>query len=303
MKISAFTYVRNGNRLGYPFVQSIKSLLPLVDEYIAVVGDSTDGTREAIEGIDSDKIKIIDTYWDDAMRKGGKIFAQQANIGFDAASKDSDWLFHLQADEIIHEDDLGIIKQSLEQNINNKEVEGFLLRFINFFGDYDHYCPSRRFHQREIRIVRNDPHIRSYKDSMGFRKFIDPQDDNEKGTKLWVKQIEATIYHYSWAKPPKKQKAKQIAFTKRYDPNDDFIKEYEEKYGDAYDYRDYDYLKKFSGTHPAVMQQEVASQDWVFKYDPSKSNMNFKEKFMKLAETITGKQFFIYKNYKVLKEK
>jgi len=209
MKVTAFTYVRNGNSLGYPFVQSIKSLLPLVDEYIAVVGDSTDGTREAIAGIGDDKIKIIDTIWDDDIRKGGKIFAQQANIGFDAASKDSDWLFHLQADEIIHENDLGIIKESLEKYISNKEVEGFLLRFINFFGDYDHYCPSRRFHQREIRIVRNDPQIRSYKDSMGFRKFIDPHDANEKGTKLWVKQIEATVYHYSWAKPPKKQKAKQ----------------------------------------------------------------------------------------------
>lgn len=301
MKISAFTYVRNSITLGYPIVQSIKSLLPLVDEYIAVVGDSTDGTREAIEGIGDNKIKIIDTIWDDDLRKGGKIFAQQANIGFDAASKDSNWLFHLQADEIIHENDLNIIKQSLQLDLSNERVEGFLLKFINFFGDYDHYCPSRRFHQREIRIVRNDPHIRSYKDSMGFRKFIDPYDVNEKGTKLRVRQIEATVYHYSWVKPPKKQKAKQIAFGKRYNPTDNFIKEFEEKYCDEHDYKDYDYLNIFTGTHPAVMQTEVASKDWLFKYDPTKNNMSFKEKFMKLVETITGKQFFIYKNYKVLK--
>lgn len=303
MKISAFTYVRNSITLGYPIVQSIKSLLPLVDEYIVVVGDSTDGTREAIDAIGDKKIKIIDTIWDDDLRKGGKIFAQQANIGFDATSKDSDWLFHLQADEIIHENDLTIIKQSLQSNLSDKRVEGFLLKFINFFGDYNHYCPSRRFHQREIRIVKNDPHIRSFKDSMGFRKFIDPHDENEKGTKLWVKQIEATVYHYSWVKPPKKQKAKQIAFSKRYNPTDDFIKEIEEKYGDEHDYRDYDYLNKFTGTHPTVMLAEVASKDWVFKYDPAKNNMSFKEKFMKLVETITGKQFFIYKNYKVLKGK
>ena len=300
MKISAFTYVRNGITLGYPFVQSIKSLLPLVDEYIAVVGDSTDGTREAIESIGDDKIKIIDTIWDDDLRKGGKIFAQQANIGFDAASKDSDWLFHLQADEIIHEDDLDIIRQSLQVNLHDEKVEGVLLKFINFFGDYQYYCPSRRFHQREIRIIRNDPHIRSYRDSMGFRKFVDPQDANEKGTKLWVKQIEATVYHYSWAKPPKKQKAKQIAFSKRYNPTDDFIKGFEERYGDEYDYRDYDYLNKFTGTHPAVMRAEVASQNWVFNYDPAKNNMSVKEKFMKWVEAITGKQFFIYKNYKIL---
>ncbi len=300
MKISAFTYVRNGNTLGYPFIESIKSLLPLVDEYIAVVGDSTDGTREAIAAICDKKIKIVDTIWDDDMRKGGKIFAQQADIGFDSASKGSDWLFHLQADEIIHEDDLEIIKQSLQENINNKKVDGFLLKFINFFGDYDHYCPSRRFHQREIRIVRNNPHIRSYKDSMGFRKFDNTQDANEKGTKLWVKQMEATVYHYSWVKPPKKQKAKHIEFIKRYQPTDGFLTALEEEYGDGYHYRDFDYLNKFSGTHPAVMRHEVASKDWVFKYDPAKNNMKFKEKIMKLAEDLTGRQFFIYKNYKLL---
>lgn len=301
MKISAFTYVRNGITLGYPFIESIKSLLPLVDEYIAVVGDSTDGTREAIAAMGEKKIKIVDTIWDEDMRKGGEIFAQQANIGFDSVSKGSDWLFHLQADEIIHEDDLNIIKLSLQENINKKKVDGFLLKFINFFGDYDHYSPSRRFHQREIRIVRNDPHIRSYKDSMGFRKFDNTQDPNEKGTKLWVKQMEATVYHYSWVKPPKIQKAKHIEFIKRYNPTDDFIKGLEEEYGDGYHYRGFDYLNKFTGTHPAVMLHEVASKDWAFKYDPAKNNMKFKEKIMKLAEDLTGRQFFIYKNYKLLK--
>lgn len=301
MKISAFTYVRNGHALGYPFIQSIKSLLPLVDEYIIVVGDSTDVTRESIEDIGDKKIKIVDTVWDEDMRNGGKIFAQQADIGFDSAAKDSDWLFHLQADEIIHEDDLNIIKQDLQQNINNKKVDGFLLNFINFFGDYDHYCPSRRFHQREIRIVRNNPQIRSYKDSMGFRKFVDPQDANEKGMKLWVKQIDATVYHYSWVKPPKKQKAKHIEFIKRYKPTDEFLTALEEEYGDGYHYRDFDYLKKFTGTHPAVMISDVLSKDWVFKYDPAKNNMKFKEKVMKLVEDFTGRQLFIYKNYKLIK--
>lgn len=301
MTISAFTYVRNGINLGYPFIESIKSLLTLVDEYIVVVGDSIDGTREAIAAIGDSRIKIVDTIWDDHIRKGGKIFAQQANIGFDCTSKDSDWLFHLQADEVIHEDDLTIIKSALLDNINNKKVEGFLLKFINFFGDYDHYCPSRRFHQREIRIVRNNPCIRSYRDSMGFRKFIDPQDVNEKGIKLWVKQIEATVYHYSWVKSPKKQQAKQIAFTKRYKPTDEFITILEEVYGDEYHYRDFDYLNKFTGTHPAVMFAEIASKDWIFKYDPAKNNMKFKEKVMKLVEDFSGRQLFIYKNYKLLK--
>ena len=34
MKISGFTFLRNGQRLGYPFVASIRSILPLVDEFV-----------------------------------------------------------------------------------------------------------------------------------------------------------------------------------------------------------------------------------------------------------------------------
>lgn len=300
MKVSAFTYIRNGITYDYPFVESIKSALPLVDEYITVVGDSTDGTREAIIAINSNKIKIIDTTWDDELRTGGKIFALQTNIGLDNVSKDADWLLHLQADEIIHEKDFAIITKALEENINNKRVDGFLLKFINFYGDYNHYCPTRRFHQREIRIVRNDKHIRSYGDSMGFRKFIIDEED-KNGTKLLVKQIEASVYHYSWVKPPKKQKEKHIEMGKRYNTTDDFIKEYEEIHGDEYHYAEYDYLKTFTASHPKVMEPRISLQDWKFNYDPKKNNMSVKEKFMNTLENLTGKQYFIYKNYKLLK--
>ncbi len=300
MKIGAFTYVRNGHTFGYPFIESIKSILPLVDEYIVVIGDSTDGTRQAVEAIGDNKIKIIDTIWDDTMRIGGKIFAQQTNIGMDSLSKDNDWLFHLQADEVIHEKDLEIIRKSLFENLNEVKIDGFLLNFLNFFGDYEHYCPSRRYHQKEIRIVRNLSAIRSYKDSMGFRKFFSPQDITEKGTKLLVKQINATVYHYSYVRPPKKQQAKHIEFAKKYNSTDDFIAVYKAKYGDGYTYLDYDYLNKFSGTHPAVMRAVIKAKDWEFMYNSNINNMSFKEKLMKFLEKITGKQFFIYKNYKIL---
>lgn len=175
MKISAFTYVRNGLQLDYPFVESIQSILPVVDEFIVVIGDSVDGTREAVEALNDSRIKIIDTVWDDTIRTGGRIFALQANIGLDNVSKDADWIFHLQADEVIHEKDFPVIKEAMQQYLSQPEVEGLLFDFINFFGDYEHYAPSRRYHQKEIRIIRNNPHFRSYKDSQGFRCFIKPE--------------------------------------------------------------------------------------------------------------------------------
>jgi glycosyltransferase involved in cell wall biosynthesis len=299
MKISAYSYVRNGRTYDYPFLESIRSVLPLCDEFIAVVGDSTDGTREAIEAIGDSRIKIVDTVWDDQLRTAGRIFALQANTGLDHVT--GDWAFHIQADEILHEDDIPIVREALKKYYDDPEVEGFLFRFLNFFGDYWHYGPSRRFHQHEIRITRNDPHVRSYRDSQGFRIFEHPERQwEEKGRKLRVIPLEARIFHYSHVKNPAIQLRKRAAFVARYHP-DEVVEQYL-KENEGFNYRDYDYLAVFRGTHPAVMRSFIAAQDWKFEYDPTRNNMNVKEKLMRALERMTGKQFFIYKNYKILKK-
>ncbi|NQY66952.1 MAG: hypothetical protein HRT72_04415, partial [Flavobacteriales bacterium] len=61
-KISGFTMVKNVSKLYYPIKASIESILPIVDEFIIALGDcdEDDDTRNIIESIGSDKIKIID---------------------------------------------------------------------------------------------------------------------------------------------------------------------------------------------------------------------------------------------------
>jgi hypothetical protein len=189
----------------------------------------------------------------------------------------------------------------MHKYIDQRKVEGLLFNFLNFFGDYNYYAPSRRYHQKEIRIIRNNKHYRSYRDSQGFRWFSHPENMwEEAGRKLWVKPIDATIYHYSYVKDPKVQLMKHIAFGNRWQQNDDWINDFLEKNKDGYDYGEIDFLYKFAGTHPAIMRERISKQDWVFKYDASKNNMTVKERFMKLLQDITGRQFFIYKNYKIL---
>ena len=298
MKVSAFTYVRNGLQYDYPFIESIQSILPIVDEFIVVIGDSEDGTRQAVEAINNSKIKIVDTVWDDNLRDGGKIFAQQANIGLDNVSKDADWLFHIQADQVIQENDLPIISSAMEKYMDQPKVEGLLFDFLNFFADYQHYAPSRRYHQKEVRIIRNDQHIRSYKDSQGFRAFEDPAKQwEEKGRKLFVKKINATVYHYSYVKDPEVQLKKHLVFGRRWHDNEEWTKIFLEKNKNGYDYGKIDFLYKFKGEHPAVMMSRIQKQLWVFNYDATQNDMSVKEKFMKVLQDITGKQFFIYKNY------
>ncbi len=73
MLISGFTFIRNGNKLNYPFIESIRSILPICDEFVIAIGNSEDETKESILSIGSPKIRIIDTVWDETLREGGKI--------------------------------------------------------------------------------------------------------------------------------------------------------------------------------------------------------------------------------------
>ena len=103
MRIEGFTYVRNGFKMGYPFLPSINSVLPIVDQLFVVVGDSEDGTREAIENIKNDKIVIVDSIWEEEKRVNGEIFKDQANLGLQKVA--GDWAIHIQADEVLNEAD------------------------------------------------------------------------------------------------------------------------------------------------------------------------------------------------------
>ncbi len=106
MKISGFTIASNAIRFDYPVVESIKSILPIVDEFIVNVGPDEDGTLSLIESIGDPKIKIIRSQWNPNLDTGGYLFAQQTNIALFNCT--GSWAFYLQADEVVHEDDLAV---------------------------------------------------------------------------------------------------------------------------------------------------------------------------------------------------
>lgn len=300
MKVSGFTYMRNSFKYGYPVIESIKSVLPLCDEFIAVVGKSDDGTREAIEAIGSAKIRIIDTVWDDDLIKGGKVFAQQSNIGLKAVT--GDWAFHIQSDEVFHEDDLAEIKKAMEDNLHNKKVEGFLFDFLHFIGDYKHRGTTRKWHRREIRIIRNDPSFYSYKDSQGFRSYpsLTDYENNTNSRKLHVKLLNARIFHYSYCRNPDLLLGKVKSFGSYYQPKEQVLENYKQ-------YKTFDFgsiadiLAPFEEAHPQVMKKTIAAQDWVFKHDPTRIDLSPRRMFLHKIEMLTGWRIGEYKNYKIIK--
>jgi hypothetical protein len=265
MKISGFTFVRNGVKLYYPVKESIMSILDLVDEFVVAMGDNDpdDKTREEIESIGSDKIKIIDTVWDLEKYPRGMEHAHQTDIAKEACN--GDWLFYLQTDELIHESSVPLIKSACEKYLNNKEVEGFLFKYIHFWGDYWHYHKSHLWYPREIRIVRNDPEIHSWQSAQSFRRIPDFDGVSYRkkaGTyKLKVIELDAHIYHYGWVRPPEFMVRKRKYFNTNHfgaqKANETFEKEKQ-----YFDYGPLGKLREFKGTHPAAMQPKIESFNW-----------------------------------------
>jgi len=298
MKISGFSYVRNGFDYGVPFLEAFQSVLPVCDEFIIAVGDSKDGTREAIENLRSDKIKIIDTVWDMSIDKSGQIFAQQSNIALDHIT--GDWAFHIQADEVISEKDIFKVKQAVEANDADKKVEGFILPFLHFWGGYDHIRTSRRIHLHEIRLFRNHLGVRSYKDSQGFRKYSSNEaytSGREKGEKLSVKLIDAPIYHYNGIRPPENFRLKAEQMGRHYETG----KPYKRTPRNEPTPHNVDRVGRFTGTHPAIMMNKVNAQNWEYTFDPQKAVWKTKDKIMQPIEDLLGFKIGEYKNYKLIK--
>lgn len=290
MKVTGFSFIRNAQIYDYPIVEAITSILPLCDDFVVAVGKSDDNTLDLIRSIAPEKIRIVETVWDDSLREGGQVLAIETNKAFQAIAAETDWAIYIQGDEVIHEKYLPEIRKAMQANLHNNEVDGLLLHYLHFYGSYDYVGAASRWYRREIRVVRNNKKIYSYRDAQGFRK-----NDNEK---LRVKLIDAYVYHYGWVKEPAAMQRKQENFNK-YWHDDAWVKKNVAK-ADAFDYSQVDALKKFDGTHPQVMHQRIAQKNWKFDHDLSYNNYKAKDKVKFFIENLTGYRIGEYRNYKIV---
>jgi glycosyltransferase involved in cell wall biosynthesis len=291
MKISGFTFVRNAIKFDYPILEAITSILPICDEMIVAVGNSDDDTLALIKSIDSPKIKIIETIWDDTLREGGKVLAVETDKALAAVSPDSDWCFYVQGDEVVHEQYLSTIQQAMQDNLLELNVEGLLFNYQHFYGTYQYVADSPRWYRREIRVIRNTRKFVSYKDAQGFRTA-----DNQK---LKVKMIEASIFHYGWVKPPEIQRAKLKSSIKFW--ANEAKTEALKPQLDNFDYSEIDSLTNFKGTHPAVMQARISRMNWQFNFDIKEKKTSLKNRFRNWIEKLTGWRIGEYRNYRLIK--
>lgn len=285
IKVCGFTFVKNAVKLDFPLIESIRSALPLCDKFIVAVGNSEDGTRELIENIGDSKIQIIDTIWDESQKTGGRVYALETDKAFQAVAPEYDWCLYLQADEILHEGDYQKILDAMEKWHSHLDVDGLLFKYNHFYGSFDYVANSRKWYRNEIRIIRNDKSIQSYRDAQGFRK---------QGRKLSVVPVDATVYHYGWVRPPQVMKQKCDVVKKYYSG------ETIESNVIEFDYeQNFDAVLKFEGTHPEVMKKRIEAKNWKINIDTAKIRMKFKYKLLFYFEKYTGVRLFEYRNYTI----
>jgi hypothetical protein len=211
------------------------------------------------------------------LRENGAVLADETNKAFQSISKDSDWAFYIQGDEVIHEKDRAEIRAKMELYVNDLEVDGLLFSYQHFYGSYDFIGASNNWYKNEIRIIRNSANIYSYRDAQGFRK-----DDNQK---LNVAKIAADVYHYGWVKDPRAMQAKQTSFHKLWHDDEWLEKNIEDV--EFFPYEEHiNGLARFKGTHPQIMQARIDRLNWTFKVEPSRNRKSLKNKLKDLLKFI-----------------
>jgi hypothetical protein len=274
MKISAFTFIKNGQILGYPFIESINSILPIVDEFIINIGESEDKTLALIRSIPNQKIRIIQSVWSEKMLDRGYVYGQQKMIAqFNCTG---DWAFYIEADEVYHEEDLLKIKDSMRLHLNDENVEALVFDYYHFYGNSNTYLDSPGWYRSEARIIKNS--VRSYSPDGLFWLVLD---SNKKGRYPKAKHTGASCYHYGWIRNEDQMNLKSKK-----------VKKYWGETHTKIDYTQIDLriIREFKGTHPKVLEKWLPNKPGVFQADKAyiPTNKENKHQIMMKLEKFFG---------------
>lgn len=286
MKVSAFTFIKNGEILGYPFVESIKSILPIVDEFVVNVGQSEDDTLKIIQAIDSPKIRIIESHWNNNMKDRGYVYGQQKMIAqFNCTG---DWAFYLEGDEVVHEDDLEKIYACMKKYKDDADVEAIVFDYYHFYGNANSYLWSPAWYRKAPRIIKNS--IRSYAPDGLFWLVLDK---NKIGRYPKAVECGAKMYHYGWVRSEDQMNLKS-----------EKVQQYWNKGHKRINYTDIDgsIIQEFIGTHPQIVQEWLPKEKGIFQADKHHilTNKEKKHRIMLTLENLFGLELS-KKHYKRVK--
>jgi hypothetical protein len=250
--------LRNGQKLGYPFAASIRSILPLVDEFVIALGPCDDETEKMLRGIGDPKIRIIPTQWNERIQPGysvnGFVYGQQKSIALFNCT--GDWAFYLEADEVVHENDLPKIRAAMEKHLDDSRVEALAFDYLHFYGNANTVVWSPGWYRSEVRIIRNT--IPAWSSEALFFNVVE---GHKKSRYPRAAHTGATIYHYGWVRSEAQMNLKSAAVHKYWDEKPEAPMDYSKIDPAA--------LKLFTGTHPKIVQTWLPKADGIFRTDPN----------------------------------
>ncbi len=270
--VCGFSFGRNLTKLNYPVEAAVGSVLPLCDRFVFAVGASDDDTRKRVAAI-SPKMEIIDTVWPD-VQVDGEVLAIEANKAMTAAQDTGcTWGLYIQADEVIHEDDLSLIRAAMDHWQPHPHVKALMFRYLHFVLDYQTIDPW--MYHKACRIVRLDESCRIFGDACGpgLRDYTGSINDGylDKrhlgGHVQWAcdpsarwRGRQARIFHYGWVKTRQELDDKFQMVEKLWWGTLDHGERERRKSNKFGRFADrYPYLKNFNGQHPTLMQTHTAS--------------------------------------------
>jgi hypothetical protein len=283
--ISGFTIVRNAVKLDYPIVPAIRSILDLCDEVVVNVGRSEDATRELVAGIGDPRVRILDTVWD--FSRGGGTLAFETNRAMAACG--GTWGVYIQADEVLHETGAAVLRERMQECADDARVEGLLVDYLHFFGDFDTIATDRHWYRREVRVVRLGTDVRSYSDAQGFRV-------GAAARRLRARMTGARMFHYGWARPPHSMRNKLVA-------SQEIFTEAVDRLAARATQETLNWtplLRRFAGAHPEVVAPWVAARRGGAGRAVGPRRLRLAHVRLYLSdwiERLTGARLFEYRNY------
>ncbi len=286
--LSGFTIVRNAVKLDFCIVPAVRSLLDVCDEVVVNVGESEDETRDVVAAIGDPRVRILDSKWDFSRRN--EMLGQETLKAMQACR--GSWGIYIQADECLHEDGARVLKEKVQEWDGDERVEGFLVNYRHFYGDFDTVATSRRWYRREVRCVRLGTDIRPYQGAQGFRVGPDYR-------KIRARPTDAEMFHYGWARPARAIREKYEASKVIYPWSRETSARQQAK-----GYLDWiPLLRPFTGEHPRVAREWVAAR----AHDPERviGPRHFRLEHLRYylsdwIERLTGARLFEFRNYEVV---
>ncbi len=262
MRVSGFSFLRNGEKLGYPFERSIRSILPIVDEFVVALGPCDDRTRERLLAMQEPKLRIIDTTWNTRIRNDYSIrgfnYGQQKSIALFNCT--GDWAFYLEGDEVVHEDDLPAVRAAMEKHLEDDRVEALVFDYLHFYGNTRTIAWSPRWYRRAPRVIKTTIPVWAPK---GL--FFVVLDDHKKGRYPRAAHSGGRIFHYGYVRSEEEYNAK-TADTEIFWRRD---KNRPESRQTRYDRIDPATLRPFGGSHPSAIEGFFDEAPTLFQTDPT----------------------------------